>query len=283
MNTTTLRGLGAAVAAVTAALSLTACGSDDSSASAVAADCKPAHDITTVEEGVLTVALTNTPPYSYEEGGELAGIDSAIVAELAATECLEVEYAPYTYATAVPAVEQGRVDVAIGGFYRTAARAEVVTLSAPAYLDELTVMSEEGYSTVDDLVGKRIGTVEGYLWVDDLKALEDVETRVYPDSLALANDLKAGRIDAGLDGYGAAMISTEGTDYELAVLEEDERVSATNEPSQTAILVDPSNEGLAASLDELIGTIRENGDLVGILEDNGLPASAAEVGEPRVI
>ncbi|NKX55424.1 substrate-binding periplasmic protein [Arthrobacter mobilis] len=263
---------------------LTACASGGNGANnAVADDCKPKHEFSTIKEGVLTVALTNTPPYSFEENGKLAGIDSEILTDFAAQECLTVEYAPYTYATAVPAVEQGRVDVAIGGFYRTAARGEVVRLSEPVYLDELSVISKDGVSTVDGLLGKKLGTVEGYLWVDALKSLPGTETRTYPDSLNLAQDVKAGRIDIGLDGYGAAARSAEGTDFKVEVLEKDDRVPATVEPSQTSLLMNPGNDQFGDALDETIVEMRETGRLVEILENNGLPASAAEVGDARLI
>jgi polar amino acid transport system substrate-binding protein len=267
--------------AVVASLLLAGCSSTEEAT--VANDCEPRTGVETVKKGVLTVALTNTPPYSLEENGAISGIDSDLVTEFAAEECLNVEFAPYTYATAIPAVEQARVDVALGGFYRTKARAEVVTLSEPLYLDELSVYSKEGFSTVDELLGKTIGTVEGYLWVDDLKNLPGTETRVYPDSLSLAQDLKAGRLAAALDGYGAATIATQGEDYKIEVLEEDERVASTNEPSQTAVLFDPANEGLSEAFNELAAEMRADGRLVDILAGYGLPASAAEVGDSRLI
>jgi polar amino acid transport system substrate-binding protein len=258
-------------------------GCSSAAESTVADDCEPVAGVETVKEGVLTVALTNTPPYSLEEDGKISGIDSDLISEFAAEECLDIEFAPYTYATAIPAVEQARVDVALGGFYRTEARAEVVTLSTPLYLDELSVYSTEGFSTVDELLGKTIGTVEGYLWVDDLKALPGTETRVYPDSLSLAQDLKAGRLDAALDGYGAATIATQGEDYTIEVLEEDDRVASTNEPSQTAVLFDPANEALSEAFNGFAEQTREDGRLVDILAEYGLPESAAEVGDERLI
>lgn len=266
---------------IAAALVLTGCSATE--ASNVADDCTPRTGVETVKDGVLTVALTNTPPYSLEEDGKISGIDSDMITEFAAEECLTVEFAPYTYATAIPATEQGRVDVALGGFYRTEARAEVVTLSNPLYLDELSVYAEESISTVDELIGKTIGTVEGYLWVDDLKNLPGTETRVYPDSLSLAQDLKAGRLDAALDGYGAAVIATSGEDYEIQVLQEDERVASTNVPSQTAVLFDPSNADIADAFNTLAEEMRADGRLVEILAEYGLPASAAEVGDARLI
>jgi polar amino acid transport system substrate-binding protein len=282
MRSRTILGLGGTAAV---ALLLVGCAGSGgtSSATSASADCTPASDVSTVKEGVLTVALTNTPPYSLEADGTISGIDGDLVSAFAEQECLTVEYAPYTYATAVPATEQGRVDVALGGFYRTEARSEVVTLSAPLYLDELSVYSTDGASTVDDLLGKTIGTVEGYLWVDDLKNLPGTETRTYPDSVSLAADLKAGRIDAALDGYGAAVIATQGEDYEIEVLEADDRVASTNEPSQAAVLFDPSNSDLSDAFDTMVTEAREDGSLIEILGDYDLPASAAEVGDPRLI
>ena len=264
-------------------LGLSACGSNGSQATAAAAGCTAQHQFTTIKPGVLSVALTNTPPYSFEQNGKLAGIDSEIVTDFAAKECLKVEYAPYTYATAVPAVQQGRVDVAIGGFYRTEARAKVVRLSAPAYLDELTVISKDGISSVDGLLGKKLGTVEGYLWVDALKKLPNTETRTYPDSLSLAQDVKSKRIDVGLDGYGAAAASTKGTDYKIEVLKPDNRVPATVEPSQTSLLINPANAQLGDAMDKTISAMQSDGRLVKILANNGLPASAAKVGPARLI
>src|SRR5260221_6185488 len=95
MKTTVLPRLGIFAFAV-AALALAACGSGGTSGTNVAASCTPAHKISTVKNGVLTVALTNTPPYSFQSGNEIAGIDSAIVNDLAKQECLSVEFAPYT-------------------------------------------------------------------------------------------------------------------------------------------------------------------------------------------
>lgn len=275
--------LGAAILAAGTAVSLAACGSSSSSDTAAAADCKPAHQLQTVEKGKLSVALTNTPPYSFEKDGQAAGIDSDILKKIAAEECLTLTYQPYTYATAVPAVQTGRVDVAVGGFYRTQKRAEVVTLSTPVYLDELTVMSSDGASTVDSLIGKKVGTVEGYLWVDALHKLLGDNFRTYPDSLSLTQDLKAGRIDIGLDGYGAAAQSTKDTKFKIEVLKEDQRVPATEEPSQTSLLINPKNKDLSAAIDDHITTMQKDGTLVKILQNNGLPASAAEVGPPRLI
>ena len=128
---------------------------------ALARDCTPKHSFTTLSEGTLTVALTNTPPYSAEKDGAVSGIDGDLLAKFAEENCLKIAYEIFTYPAAVSAVQTGRADVALGGFYRTAARDKVITLSTPVYLDQLAVASKDGLSTVDQLIGKKIGTVEG--------------------------------------------------------------------------------------------------------------------------
>ena len=281
MKTTALRHIAVPAVVAAAALSLAACSSSNKAPQAEAS-CTPAQQVTTINKGVLTVALTNTPPYSFQAGNKLDGIDSEIINDLARADCLSVEFAPYTYATAIPAVKAGRADVAIGGFYRTAARASQVTLSDPAYLDEMTTISKTEISTVDGLTGKKVGTVEGYLWVAALQAVKGIQVRLYPDSESLALDLKAGRIDVAIDGYGAAITDAKGTDYKLAVLKDDPRIPATGKPSQTAILIDPSETVLATSINSLLNQLRSSGGLVSILGQFGLPASAANVGDPRM-
>ena len=102
-----------------ALLALTGCASSQGESNVQEQDenCTPLAGVETVKDGVLTVALTNTPPYSFEENGTMLGIDARIAEEFAAQECLVVEFAPYTYATAIPAIEHAQADIALGGFY----------------------------------------------------------------------------------------------------------------------------------------------------------------------
>ncbi len=249
---------------------------------AAAQECKPNHEFKTISAGKLTVALTNTAPYSLEKNSAISGIDGDLVTRFAKENCLEITYEIFTYPGAVSAVQTHRADIALGGFYRTAARDKVVTLSAPVYLDQLSVASAEGYDTVDELMGKKVGTVEGYLWVQDMETLFE-GSGTYPSSLNLAQDLHAGRIDVALDGFGAAVIQNEGKDIKVRLLKEDPRISATMNPSQTSFLLDKSNEDFIKAVNETLETYRKEGVIAEALTAYGLDKSAAEVGESRVI
>lgn len=250
--------------------------------SALAQDCTPKHAFTTLTEGTLTVALTNTPPYSAETDGTVGGIDGDLLKRFAEENCLTITYEIFNYPGAVSAVQSGRADVAIGGFYRTAARGQVVSLSNPVYLDQLAVTSKAGYSTVDELIGKKVGTVEGYDWVMEMQDTIDGST-TYPSSLNLAQDVQAGRVDAGLEGFGAAVVLHAGTDVKVTLLQADDRIAATTQASQTAFLLSKDNTDFVTAMNTSLEDYRAAGVIGDVLTSFGLDPSAANVGEARVI
>ena len=281
MNTM-FRALTAAALAGGVALAATGCGGRNAE-STVAADCEPAHTFPTVSEGALTVGVTEIPPFSYTKDGTPAGVDVDIVKEFAQANCLELKYQPLAYTAAVPSVQNKRIDLTIGDWYRTKARSEIVNLSAPMYLDELGVISKEGITTVEQLRGKKVGTIDGYLWVEDLRELLGGDLKVYPSSVELKQDIEAGRIDVGVDAYGTALHNFKDSEYQVTTVEPDPAVAATVQPAQTALPYTKDNTEMGTALDEAINGLHSSGRMVEILEQHGLPASAAEVGEPRLI
>lgn len=248
-----------------------------------AGSCKPNYEFKTVHPNQVTVALTNTAPYSLEKDGQIAGIDGDLVKKFAADNCLTVSYKIYTYPGAIAAVQTRRADVALGGFYRTAARAKVVALSTPVYLDQLSVASKSGIDTVDGLMGKKVGTVQGYLWVAEMEKIFKNNVSTYPTSLNLAQDLHAGRIDAALDGFGSTVVQNEGHDYKVELLKKDPRINATLLPTQTAFLLDKSNKPFVQAMDKSIERYRKDGLIAATLKAYKLDPSAANVGSSRVV
>jgi polar amino acid transport system substrate-binding protein len=280
MKTTMMR---ITAVALTCGLPLAAGACSRNADTTVAEDCKPEHTFPTVDEGTLTVGLTDIPPYSYTENTEPTGVDVDIVEEFASVNCLEVKYTPVTYAAAVPSVQGGRIDLTIGDWYRTKERTEVVNLSAPLYLDEMGVVSEDGITTVDELDGNVVGTVDGYLWVEDLRKLLGDDLKVYPSSVELKQDLEAGRLDVGVDAFGTALYYFDGSDYQVTTVEPDEAVAATVEPAQSTFPYNKDDAELGKALDAVIADLHSSGEIEKILEAHGLPASSADVGEPRLI
>src|SRR5699024_8622573 len=102
-----------------------------------------------------------------ESADQVSGVDADVAKAIAEAECLKIKVAQVEYATAIPYVISGRADLAIGTYYRTVERGKVVAQSDPIYLDQMGIYSKEGISKVSDLEGRKVGTVQGYLWVEE--------------------------------------------------------------------------------------------------------------------
>lgn len=279
-----IRKLAAVITPLVLLSSLTACSESDSASAQGDGDCTPVHEFDTVEEGLLTVAAPEIPPFAHVEGPDSAtGVDIEIVEAIAEMECLDVAYTSVQFAAAIPSVISGRADLAAGAFYRTATRAEEVGLSAPIYLDMMGLISTDGVSTVAEMEELNVGTVDGYLWGEDLKDVLGDGLSVYPSNVEMWADLEAGRIDVGIDGYGVAADLAAGTEYEAVVGDPDDRVAASVEPVQAALPHTPGNEAFTTALDEDIASLHEDGTIARILEDAGLDPAIGETGEPRLV
>jgi polar amino acid transport system substrate-binding protein len=270
----------AAAVVLAAAAFLTACGGSGGSG-ATASGCKPAHQFSTVTKGTLTVSTFDLPPFTKVEGNDLTGVDGDILKAIAKKECLTVTVKPLGTAAVIPTVQGGRADVAAGDWYRTSKRAEVVNLTDPLYTDQMGIISKDGVAKVSDMAGKTVGTVDGYLWVDDIKKVLGSSVKVYPNSLNMVQDLKAGRIDIGIDSFGSAKVTN--PSLKVTVAEPDQRVAASLQGAQAAFPTVKSNSALLTALNADIADLHSSGELVKILEAHNLPGSAADTGAPRLI
>ncbi|WP_053384656.1 substrate-binding periplasmic protein [Leucobacter celer] len=273
-----------AVAAITVGLagcSTPGAGSSDSGSSDSAASDA---SFSTITEGTLTVGVPNFPPFIGLEDGELTGPDGEIITALAEQHGLEVKAEVYDFAALIPAIQQGRIDVAIGSIFRTAERAEVVDFTDPLYTEPAGVISRSGEDAVADFADKKVGTIQGYNWVEDVQqVLGDNKLTLYPSSAELQQDLEAGRIDVGIDSYGTAQYLYRDTDFQVKQLAEDERIATSLEPGQTAVLVSKDNPALTTALNVGVAELHESGFIADALQKVGLDPSAAETGAPRIL
>ncbi|MFE4198656.1 substrate-binding periplasmic protein [Paenarthrobacter sp. NPDC056912] len=277
-----LRMIASAVAALTLAAALSGCGgSTEASGTKVATDCKPASQFDTLKKGNLTVAVYEAPPYVTFKGNELGGVDGDILMGFAEKECLDITSVSAAAAAVIPTVQGGRADVATGGWWRSAARAEILALTEPIYTDQMVLISKDGLNKVSDLKGKKVGTVNGNVWVDDAKNYLGGDLQLYKAPVDLFQDLKSGRIDVGIDGFGEAHNNSNGLRVE--VLEPDSAIKASLEPPQTCFPVTKDNAALLAALNSYVDSLRKDGTLEKILVKNGFPASAVETGAARLI
>lgn len=250
-------------------------------------ECVPAHPgLTTVEEGFLTVAAYEYPPFSAIDGTTLSGAEGEILNSIAALECLEVKVQPGAAAAMIPAIESGRADTTLGSWYRTAARAEIVLLSDPVIIDQLTLISVEGVDSVEGLIGKKVGSTLGFLWNEDLENILGDDLSLYETTQALYADLASGRISVVVDTFpsGTAALATTPIDgAQFKVPAPDDRVVSTTMPGQTNFPVNLENPGLQEAINDNLKTLRESGVLGEIAEKWGFSPTAVEETEPNLL
>lgn len=254
---------------------------------ASAQDCTPKHTFKTIEQGTLTVAVTTYAPHSYlDDSGAMKGIDGDIAAEFAKRECLKVKAVAVDPAAAIQYVLSGQADITTGDWYRTAERAKAMNLSAPLYTDQMAIYSKEGFKNVSDLEGKQVGTVQGYLWVADLKKLLGSSLKLYPNSVNMQQDLFANRIAVAVDGYSTGVVAEQKgalKDVKVAVAASDDRVKATKEAAQAAFPYSKAATDLGAALDANIEEMHKDGSIEKILKSYSLDGTAADTGAARLI
>jgi polar amino acid transport system substrate-binding protein len=253
---------------------------------ALAQDCTPT--VTTIEAGKLTVAAYDYPPFTIVSAdGGISGIDPDIAAAIANENCLEVVALVMDPAATTQSVIAGKADIAIGSWNRTAKRSEVLGISAPTYLDPMGILSKDGIDSVEGLIGKKVGTVAGYLWVEEMQALLGDNLAVYPDAVALAQDLAAGRVDAAADGYNYAAFAQKNAGgyagIQIKLAQPDDRIKASVKAPQAGILYTKGNDSLGAAIDATIARLSAEGAITKAIVDAGYDPRVAETGEPWLV
>ncbi len=275
------------LAGIALSLTVAACGGSDSNdggGDEAAGDCTPAHEVTTVKDGYLTVAAYEYPPFSSIEGDVLGGAEGQIITEIAAMECLEIEVLKGDASAMISSITSGRADTTIGSWYRTTERSEIVNLSAPVIADRLTLVSADGVGTIEDLKGKKVGSILGFLWNDDLQNVVGDDLNLFETGQAMYSDLQAGRIDVIVDTYPSAQAVLETTPIDglqFIVPPADPAVVSTEKPGQTNFPTHLDNTALVEAFDANIAELRSSGELEKIVVDNGFKAEAADPGEPN--
>lgn len=260
-------------------------GAGDSTGTSSSPDhsCEPILEgVETINEGKLTAFVAEYPPYVYKDGDSVSGVDGELLKRVADALCLEADIQQTSFAAIIEGIKSGRADISAGDWTLNEERQQLFEVSQPVYEDKQGVISLEGYTTVEELVGKTVGTVSGYLIVPDMQAAFGTDNvRLYQSDVEGYQDLKAGRIDAFISGQGAlAFMLTQNNDTTTKnrAIEPDERIGATVNPSVAVALIAKDNIALRKAVDLVIDEYRSSGDLATQLESDGVDPTSADVG-----
>jgi len=151
-----------------------------------------------IEEGTLIVAFNGDMPGTGWQDGRLIGLDGELMHGIADELGLKVKPALMEWAAEIASVKARRVDVMHGMMGWNDQRIKVINITDPIYYGgaNITQKKSTNWSTVKDLEGKTIATIQGFGWIDQLKQIPNTELKLYDTSDAAIRDLLAGRIEA---------------------------------------------------------------------------------------
>jgi len=166
----------------------------------------------------------------------------------------------------VPALERGDFDIAMNGIEITDERKETILFSRPYYIytEQLVVRKDDNsIKGINDLKGKKVGTLSGTVAQDILENLDGVDVRIYPTQVEPYTDLAFGRIDAVLlDLPIAAFYGKPNPELKYAGDPVGEGLYG--------IAIRQEDEELKAKIDEILAELLRSGELKQIYEKWGL-------------
>jgi len=156
--------------------------------------------------------LQGGEPYLYEDPqnpSHLIGFEVDIMDALARRLGVKARMVQYNWSNLVPSLERGDFDIAMNGLEATKERADRILLSKPyfIYAETLAVRRGTPFTSLDDLKGHRVGTLN-QTYADDLLRAHGFDPVLYEGNEEPYIDLEQGRTDGVLlnniiaDRYG---------------------------------------------------------------------------------
>jgi polar amino acid transport system substrate-binding protein len=207
--------------------------------------------------------LQGGEPYVFEDPKDptkIVGFEVDIAAAIARELGLRgARFFQVQWSNLVPSLERGDIDVALNGLEDTPERRARLRLSRPYFIyhEVLAVRRGTPYRTLDDLRGKRVGTLN-QTYAFELLETRPVETVLYEGQEEPYFDLQQGRVDAVFldhliaERYGCPLAG----------------IDCVTTPVRGSYVVGLRREDatLAAAVDDAVGRMIASGELRRILE-----------------
>lgn len=223
------------------------------------------------------------PPYNYLENGEAKGFDADILALIAPSLSVEVEFADTRFASLIPGLRAKRYDMIASALYVTEERAKVIDYVPYALSGaSLIVRTDRDLNPQgpEDLCGNRVGSQQGAAWIPSMKALSEEKcgdkpiviqefgTSAEAGQALFSNGVDVQIVDAGV---GKAAVDASGGRLKVASKE-------MLYPIVIGFGVAKGNSELADALTEGLATIKQSGEYAKLLEQYNLSEpSKAEI------
>lgn len=136
----------------------------------------------------------DNPPYEFYQNGSLVGFDVELMKSLAEAADVQLKWVEMEFATLIPALRTGKIDMAIAGFDPTPERSSSVDFSVP-YIEGYSVLvtfQDSPITTIQDFKDKHIGVQLGTSHESKLQrqTIPGIKLRLYNKVTEMIQDLK---------------------------------------------------------------------------------------------
>ena len=213
------------------------------------------------DASVLVMGTNATfKPFEYKENGQVVGFDVDLAREIAKDLGAELKIEDMSFDGLLPALEGGRIDIAVAGMSVTEERAKNALFSEPYYqaTQRIIVPEDSKIFNKSGLIGKKIGVqlgTTGDILASEIKGAKVIQFPAAPNVL---QELASGRVDAVILDDAPAnqyIVAFPG----LKILD-----SAIGNESY-AIAMKKSNQTLKEKVDQTINHMKEDGRMDALL------------------
>jgi len=143
-----------------------------------------AADLELVKPGTLVVAFNGDMPGTGFQDGRLIGLDGELMHWMAGQLGLKVKPALMEWSAEIASVKAGRVDIMHGMMGWNHHRIKVINISDPIYYGGANITQKKGqnWDSIKSLEGKRVATITGFGWIDELKSIPGLKLSLYDTS-----------------------------------------------------------------------------------------------------
>ena len=248
----------------------------------VAADTTTAADVTdatdTGDEADVTEASENTesedigtkdptklvmgtnaqfPPFEYTEGSTITGIDADLMAAIADELGVELVIEDMEFNSLPAALANGQIDIIAAGFTVNPDREETMDFTSTYYeaRQTLIVLSDSGYTSIDDLTDKVIGgqdATTGLLYCAT-EYTADANIKAFANGMLAVEALLNGSVDGVIIDNNPAKVYGEKYAGQITLIEDQ------FDPEDYAMAVKKGNTVLQTRVNEALAAIIADG------------------------
>lgn len=218
------------------------------------------------EQKYIIASDSDFAPFCFLKENELNGIDIDIMKEIAKDQNIKIEFAPYSFSSAVAALQTNQVDGIIAGMSITSQRQENYDFSEPYYDSKIAILSKKDnkeINSLEDIHKKKVSVKtasEGSRYAENIKNKYNISTFFSDDSSMMYEQVKSGNCDVCFEDDGVAIYNIKnGVELKIvSIIDEITKYGFATNKGKNKELLEKFNNGLS--------NIKQNGVYENILK-----------------